>query len=222
MELNYKMKGDNQSFYLRSFIPIVKGLGRTLGRHFEIVLHDIKNKESSIIAIENGHITGREIGAPVTDLLMKMIHEADESNMKLNYTSKNKDGKPLRSSTFLIRNNDGEITGAMCMNIDLTSIKLAKSFLDEISFIEDDNNDTGEYFPENTNDFLGYMIKKGMGKLNKPVYLTDKGDKLLVVKYLYNNNVFNIKGAVDIVARELNVSRYTVYNYIDEIQASQK
>ncbi|WP_082210491.1 helix-turn-helix domain-containing protein [Desulforamulus hydrothermalis] len=33
------------------------------------------------------------------------------------------------------------------------------------------------------------------------------------------NKVFSIKGAVDVVARELGVSRYTIYNYLDEINA---
>jgi len=206
---------------LKSYIPIIKGLGQTLGKHFEIVLHDITNKEKSIVAIANGHITKRKVGAPVTDLLMEMIHKANNNNdQKLNYTTQNKNGKPLKSSTFLIRNKENEIVGAICINIDLTSIKIANDFINEISQIQINNN-TSEYFPENTDDFLDYTINKGMEKLDKPVHLTDKEEKVQVVTYLVNNNVFNIKGAVDIVAQKLNVSRYTIYNYIDEVKAKE-
>ncbi|RKD31221.1 hypothetical protein BET03_03580 [Thermohalobacter berrensis] len=204
---------------LKSYIPIVKGLGRTLGKHYEIVLHDISQSESSVIAIENGHITKRKVGSPVTDFLLELLslNKENGKDMALNYISKTKDGKRLKSSTILIKDENGKVIGCLCINLDLTAIEVSKKFLDEISKVEHENST--ESFLEDVEDFLEVMIHKGLSIVDKPANLLTKDEKIKIVEYLKNKHVFNIKGAVDAVAKELNVSRYTVYNYIDEINS---
>ena len=46
-----------------------------------------------------------------------------------------------------------------------------------------------------------------------------KENKMRVVKALDEHGIFLIKGAVDSVAGFLDVSRYTVYNYLQEIRS---
>ncbi len=199
---------------------MVKGLSRTLGKHYEIVLHDVSKTESSVIAIENGHITGRKVGSPVTDFLLELIsmNEKNGKDMELNYITRTKDGKRLKSSTILIKDDRGQVIGCLCINLDLTAVEVSKKFLEEISKIE--TEDSSENFSENVEDFLKMIIQKSLATVDKPVSLLTREEKLKIVEYLKKNNVFNIKGAVDAVAKELNVSRYTIYNYIDEINAS--
>ena len=43
-------------------------------------------------------------------------------------------------------------------------------------------------------------------------------DKLKIVSFIYDENSFLIKGAIDQVANELQVSRYTIYNYLEELK----
>jgi predicted transcriptional regulator YheO len=209
----------NISSVLKSLIPVVEGLGKTLGKHYEIVLHNVNNTESSVIAIENGHITGRKVGAPSTDLLLELINseEVDKENMELNYTTTTKDGRKLKCSTILIRDEEEEIVGALCVNLDLTHVNMAKNFLDAISLIE--KKESKEKFPENTSDFLQTMIENGLSRVDKQVPLLTKDDKLKIVQYLDKNNVFNIKGSVNTLANELKVSKYTIYNYLEEVRA---
>lgn len=45
-----------------------------------------------------------------------------------------------------------------------------------------------------------------------------KEDKVEVIRYLQKRGVFLIKGAIEKVAKRLNVSRYTLYNYLSEIK----
>jgi len=210
------IKVENQ--ILKSFIPVVKGLAKTLGQHYEIVLHDISETKSSVIAIENGHITGREVGAPATDFLFEVINskKSSEQNMILNYVSEIEDEIKMKSSTMLIRDENEKIIGALCINFDLTSVNIAKNFLEDISFIEE--NDSKEKFPENVDRFLEIMIEKAISIVNKPINVLAKEDKIRIVKYLHENNVFDIKGSVQIVANHLNVSKYSIYNYLEEIR----
>ncbi|MFZ5591254.1 MAG: helix-turn-helix transcriptional regulator [Bacillota bacterium] len=204
---------------LKSYLPLVEGLGRTLGRHVEVVLHDVSRTEASIIAIANGHVTGRGVGSPATDLLMEYIAADAERRVDsvLNYLTTARDGRKLKSSTFLIRDEKEQVIGALCINMDLTHLDMAKKFLEELAWTETDQSP--ESFPENVGDFLQIMLKKALSLVDRPVTLLSKEEKVKVVQYLDKNKVFNIKGAVDIVARELGVSRYTIYNYLDEINA---
>lgn len=49
----------------------------------------------------------------------------------------------------------------------------------------------------------------------------EKEDKIEIIKYLDQRGAFMIKGAVDQVADKLNVSRYTIYNYLKEIDTGE-
>jgi len=46
--------------------PIMKAIAGAVGPHCEVVLHDLSQREMerTIVAIENGHVTGREVGGP--------------------------------------------------------------------------------------------------------------------------------------------------------------
>ena len=44
-------------------------------------------------------------------------------------------------------------------------------------------------------------------------------DTLKIVNFIYDEDGFLIKGAIDQVANELRVSRYTIYNYLEELKA---
>jgi predicted transcriptional regulator YheO len=44
----------------------------------------------------------------------------------------------------------------------------------------------------------------------------------IIVCELIKKGMFDIRGAIDIAARELSVSRYTIYNYIREHKSFQK
>ncbi len=200
---------------------IVEGLGKTLGRNCEIVLHDISNPDSSIIAIANGHVTGRNIGSPATDFLLDLAAAPNENDMVINYFTKASNGKQLKSSTFLVRDEKGEVIGAFCINIDISQLLGVKDFVDDLLCIDETENNAMENFPNNTTEFLQMMIDKSLSIVNKPVEFQTKEDKLKIVAYLNKCRVFKIKGAVDFVAKTLKVSRYTIYNYLDEITADE-
>lgn len=58
---------------LKNFIPVVDGIAKTFGKNCEVVLYDFSNLQSSAIAVGNGHITGREIGNPIPEAILKSL-----------------------------------------------------------------------------------------------------------------------------------------------------
>lgn len=47
-----------------AMMPLVDFLGAALGSATEVVLHDLTEPESSVVKIVNGHVSGRNVGAP--------------------------------------------------------------------------------------------------------------------------------------------------------------
>ena len=75
-QLHYKdvrVKGTVMLDLLYSYKTTVKFLGSVLGPDYEVVLQDLSNKNHSVIAIENGHISGRTIGSPLTSAVFQML-----------------------------------------------------------------------------------------------------------------------------------------------------
>lgn len=48
-------------------------LGAALGKDCEVVLHDLRYPDESVIAIANGDISSRKVGAPATDFILKLM-----------------------------------------------------------------------------------------------------------------------------------------------------
>ncbi|MCK8060688.1 MULTISPECIES: transcriptional regulator [unclassified Fusibacter] len=203
---------------LQRFIPFVEGIANTFGSNCEVVLHDFSNLSNSIIAISNGHVTGRNVGSPMTEYSLKVVNKGDTDSDIINYTGKSFDGKVLKSSTFFIKDDDGKTIGCYCINMDLTEFYAARKVLDEIMKIETDSKQTEEIGTNRVNDVLNEIVLKTVENAGKPIAYMSKEEKVQIVKNLNDQGAFLIKGAIDYVAMVLCVSRYTIYNYLDEIR----
>ena len=90
---------------LRQYTVLVEYLGATLGPDYEVVLHEILPETSRVAAIANGTISGRSVGAPITNAALRMIMQKqyETSDYNLNYTGQLANGKTIRSSTMFIK-----------------------------------------------------------------------------------------------------------------------
>ena len=106
---------------LKSYEAVVDGLAMLIGSHCEIVLHSLQDLKCSAIRIANGEHTGRQIGSPITDLALRMLHDmtgADSSVSKC-YFTRAKSGVLMKSVTIAIRNRDHRVIGLLCINMNL-------------------------------------------------------------------------------------------------------
>lgn len=211
---------------LKKYIPLVKTIAEMFGNKCEVLIHDFSHPQHSIIAIENGHITGRKIGDPITDLALSVWkkdgYENKGADRIVNYKTKTKDGKILKSSKVFIRNNQKKIIGCICINYDLTVHSMFYKVMDEFCTTVDldkKKSERGiETFTNDVNEILKNIIQEAIEKIGKPVSLMQKEDKLMVVKIADEKGAFLIKGAITQFAKEINVSRFTIYNYLEEIK----
>jgi len=213
---------------LEKYVPLVKTIAEMFGNKCEVVLHDFSEPQHSIVAIENGHVTGRKIGDPITDLALSVWKKNGYENKKtdriVNYKTKSKDGKILKSSTVFIRDNQKKIIGCICINYDLTEHSMFHKVMDEfcttVDLGKEKSGKSIETFTSGVNEVLKSIIQEAIGKIGKPVSLMQKEDKLMVAKIADEKGAFLVKGAIAQLAKEINVSRFTIYNYLEEIKVS--
>ncbi len=200
---------------LAALREIVPSLTRALGDDVEIVLHELSHPQDSAIAIE-GNITGRKVGAPLTDLVLRVLRQGRVERDLINYPNRTSDGKVLRSSTIFVRDERREVIGCLCINFDITRWVVAKHVVEGYCRTEPLDDKTHETFTQDIEALLRSNIEDVIRQEGMPVAMMKKEDKLKVVKSLDERGVFLIKGAVEAVANVLRVSRYTIYNYLDE------
>ena len=186
--------------------------------------------QHSIVEIENGHVTGRKIGDPITDFALSIRRNngygKKNEDKIVNYRTKTKDGKILRSSSVFIRDDQKKIIGCLCINYDLTEYLMFNKIIDEFCNTVDPENEKSkeeaETFTNDVDDVLEDIIRKAIDEVGKPVSMMRKEDKLMVVKIIEEKGGFLIKGAINQLANEISVSRYTIYNYLDELKSKKK
>ena len=70
------------SVILDSYKGALAGLSAYLGDGYEIVLHSLEDLDHSVVAIFNGERSGRQVGAPITDLALQMLARLEDENMQ--------------------------------------------------------------------------------------------------------------------------------------------
>lgn len=206
---------------LKNMIPLVEGIASTFGRNCEVVLHDVRNPESSIVAIANGHVTNRVVGGPMSEYGLADLKRGCFDSNKINYLKKTKDGRVLKSTSMYIKDDKENLIGFLCINFDISELTIIKNILND--FINVSENATivaaeGSGQGDAIHDVLARIVDTTVEAMGKPVAFMTKEEKVHVVQSLEGQGVFQVKGAVDYVAKVLCVSRYTIYNYLDEIK----
>lgn len=209
-------------------IDLLKSLAKTLAAQFgpncEVVIHDLKDKpyDHTIVAIENAHVTGRKVGDCGTNLGLEVLRGKTVAGDKYNYFTQTKTGKMLRSTTTYIRNKKNEVIGTICINLDITDLIMASKIIANTSGYTPEKNSeietVDEYFTGDINELLDRMIQRSIEYAGKPVALMTKDDKLIGLKYLDDKGALLIKKSGDKIARFYDISKYTLYSYLEEIR----
>lgn len=200
---------------MKRYIPIVKGIAGTFGSNCEVVLHDFSDLNHSIVTIENGEVTGRDSNSSMTDHSLQQVKAGNTQKDTINYSGKGSDGRTIKSTTMFIRDEEGKVIGCLCINFDVTEFAIAKRALSELLDFGGEPI-KADKSSKKINDVLSEVVQTKIDEIGKPVAYLNKDEKVKIVNQLDGQGVFLIKGAIDYVADILCVSRYTIYNYLDE------
>jgi predicted transcriptional regulator YheO len=217
---------------LAAVVGMVPSLAATIGGACEVVVHDLSKVPNSIIAIA-GDLTGRSVGGPMTDLLISAVSKGTTEDL-VNYRTETADGRVMRSSTIFVRDADGVAIGCLCINIDVTSwagladiaawnlgtgnIAAVNGDAAEVPADLGPRSGRPEAFPSDMGELREALVARAIEDVGVPVDLMQKQHKKRVVQALDVDGFFLIKGSVSYLASALSVTRYSIYNYLNEIR----
>lgn len=216
-----------------SYRKIVRFLGLALGNNYEVVLHILSDEGYYIGEIVNNHVSGRNEGAPLTNLALEKIRSGHyyEHDYILNYKVSVKGNKIINGSTFYIKDEDSNLLGLLCINADYSKYKtIAQEVLhlmnvdaEALVNLEDEEEESNENYIE----VLSNDIEEVISSIIDPSLLNDqitlsKEARIEIVEQLEQKGVFQLKGAIGKVAQLLNISEPTVYRYLNEVNQKNK
>ncbi len=198
-----------------------KCIAEQFGPNCEVVLHDLTRPyNNTIVAIYNGHVTGRKVGDSGTDRGLAILRGTSKEEDEYCYINYSDSGRMLRSSSKYYRDKTGQIVGSLCINYDITELVSMQNALYQITGFETAGNKENqkpehEIFAKNVDELIDLLLQEAIAKTGKDINSLSKEDRINIVKYLDEKGAFLIKKSAETVADYLGISRFTIYNYIN-------
>ena len=141
------------------------------------------------------------------------------------------EGKPVRSTTLFIRNSRGELTGALCVNLDVTGAvrdferlasllpglaginPLSESPAAPLTGTASVTAETGSGNAESVFTSVCRLIDRMTAAGAKT-----REERLQLIDFMQDRGVFLVKVALEYAADKLGISKVTVYSDLDALK----
>jgi len=194
------------------------GIAEIFGSSCETLIHDMSLPGFPVIAIYNGHISGRQTGS-VTDIYggttaSKTLANAPSAARDfVNTMVLTRDQRQIKSSTF---NFIGEgYHYALGINFDYTALNNALYTLGGLTAAGDT---LVHKMTEESTHQLDEIFRECMDLTGIPAESMKKADRLRLIVLLDQRHAFDFQKCVTYISEKLHVSRYTIYNYYHELE----
>lgn len=211
-----------------SYVRLMDTLVAQFGNNCQVSLYDMRAGAATLVAVA-GAVMDVAIGSRLPPALLTKLTEAGSGRQgKSIFTSSTPDGRRLSSSLTAI---DDPATGrpAGCLKVDLC----IENLINSIDVLQTFCN-FGDILPaerpagEDIGKLVDTIIADAIRDRRNPRAVTGgaadklsgKAQRMEIVRKLDERGVFLVKGSVDIVASKINISKYTLYSYLDQIKKS--
>ena len=187
-----------------------------LGQNCEIVLHDnTKEYEHSIVDIRNGHITGRKVGDCGGSWGLEVLSKVTPDTHIYNKIVHMRNGRIIRGSSMFIQNDEGDNIGALCINMDITDSLKCEEYLKQFNMYSTTTPSSSELFTTDVNQLMDNLLLQCEKMFDKPMNHLNKDEKMQIIRFLDSKGAFLITKSGDRVCEFLNISKFTLYNYLE-------
>ena len=206
-------------------IRFLEGLQKFLGENSEILIHDYrKGYDHTIVYALNPAVSGRAVGgSPKGGMITQLGKDIEPMKDSIQTFSNGPKDRFYKSFTTLIPDENGKIVGSVCVNLDVSDLLNAQRALG--AFVQypmthhAPTNDIDALATKNVDDILKYYMKQAELLVGKPMGLMNKEEKIRALDYLDQKGVFKISKTSVLLCETLQVSKYTLYNYLEEARS---
>ena len=201
-----------------SLCRLAEGIAATFGNHCETLIQDMSLRDHPVLAIYNGHVTGRAVGS-TEDVYGNKTEAGEESSDvsavyddMVNQIVITRSGKYLKSTTFNFAGNGYHY--ALGINFDATEMKAMLPLLDELVCAK---SDLLSSIQSHNTKALSQMFDEGVVAIGKAPSAMSKAERIELLRRLNEQNALEYYKAITFIADKLGVTRNTVYNYLKEL-----
>ena len=197
-----------KNLLLSQLNTIAEGLSETFAPFCEVVVHDLQNPEHAILAIYN-NLSGRQPGESATELGLARIASPEFPNVIANYANSFADGRPVKSTSIGIKNEQGDYVAALCLNVDMSLFRGMQNALAQFTHITSES--VTEHLQLGGTEVIRKHIDQFAARLATTPQALKANDRKLLVQELKASGLLEMKKSMDVVAHHLGVSRATAY-----------
>ena len=202
-------------------LRMAKAIACQFGPNCEVVVLDLgtNEPEHSIVAIENGHVSGRKVGDGPSRVVLEALHsDTTKLQDRLAYLTKTEDGRILKSSTIYMRDDDGKAIGIFSINYDISAMKAMEEMIQGFVGPARPEKEAPE-ITHSVGELLDQLIEQSVRLVGKPAALMNKEDKIRAIRFLNDSGAFLITKSGAKVCSYFGISKYTLYSYLDEAKS---
>ena len=194
-----------------------EGIAKMFGKYCETVVQEVIGQEIRIVAIYNGHVSGRKVGS-TRSIYGDDVSADDFDFSKLSQDSSNQlvtlsNGKVIKSSSYYLRG--AYFTYILGINYDITLMEQIRNYAEDVSQTESDFLGSLQVKKENSLDAL---YEEALVMVNKPAQSFRKADRQTLIRLLNEKNFFGLSKCIPFLSEKLDVSKYTIYKDLNELE----
>jgi predicted transcriptional regulator YheO len=204
---------------------LAHGIAIQFGKDCEVVVHDLHSAdpESTIVAIENGHVTNRKVGdGPSNVVLHALKDDPAKLDDELAYLTRTESGHVLKSTTVYLRDDNDVPSAIFAINYDMTMMLAMQDYIGDFTAHVDDEEGGTPTISQNVNNLLDELIEQSVKLVGKPVTIMTKEDKVKAIGFLDEAGAFLITKSGQKVCSYFGISKYTLYSYLEEVRKDTK
>ncbi|MFG3659045.1 transcriptional regulator [Streptomyces sp. NPDC047706] len=204
---------------LAALVPVAEGIAATFGAVCEVVVHDYRRPEKSVVAVA-GSVTGRAVGGAMSEIGMRVLARGDEARDELNYLTRTGDGRLLKSSTMVLRDSTGTVFGALCVNVDAGAVQQAHALLGALAGTGETVQAPVTTFGNDIDSVVDAILDAHRLRRHQSWAGLDRAGRVELFRSLDEHGVFAVRRAIEQVAARLGISRASAYNYLSQARAA--
>lgn len=212
---------DTDRLILRSYEDTVDGIAAFFGKYCEVVLYSLENPGKAIVKIVNSHHTRRSSGEGMSDHAVQAVLDYMETGRQDQscYTTSSAGGEPMRTTQTVITNG-GRPIGLLGISFNM-AIPMTE-FISDFSLFKSPAESAQILAADSVEGLIHNAVTDIVKDISTNINIPNHEKNKYIVYGLHEKGIFEIKGAVVLVAKELRLSKYTIYSYIRELKEKAK
>lgn len=199
---------------LSRYAMVCRMISQLLPEQVEVVLHDIR--QDQIVAIE-GNFSNRQVGDESLLREEDFALEQGEPDIIGPYSKTNWDGETLKSYSTVLRDEQGQPEGLLCVNMKTQSFRDMAKLLTSLTEVQS-TQQPSSLFAQDWRESINQKVKAVLLERQITLLTAKKADRIAVLQSLHQAGLLDMRGATDFVAQMLGISRSGFYNLLKAVR----